>query len=605
MSNSTSNNPRRKRKSVETTSDSMDESTSPPASERTEHPPMDVPADANQLLQDGIEATLTCPRCQHAVPLSNRIVHEANCSRRSPVSRPEAASAPPSDADLHAAISTRANSQVQNPSAENAPAASFVMGSIRPPPQSRLDRNNDHSRTEPDTRQPYSLSYHDVPAAATMDNVSTSTPSNETPTTSTTTTTAAAPTTTTANNEGTAEWACPRCTLLNPPALPYCDACLYRRSPPVNATRRELHPLIVRPPDPMRRERLVGDGVVQDGSAHGWVNVSPAPLAGTPHANTNNPNNGTTHGVPSPQQRLTTGYRIFNSALNGAMIGSVFGGLGGMLVGGIAGGLGGAYVSRVRNREEVEGRREVEEVLRNVDGWNGAGEGNIAGGTVRVHRGRNHLIAVSTDGIGGNRILRLRYNGMGRRTDASSAAAAANNTNQQQENAEIMERALAEMLLRMSYMHGFVPARGYGNILIQPELSYEELLERYGLGNENRRGASEGVIDSYPVAVVGEDDDQESVGSKLKHDQKEEDLSSSTTKTTGNVDYGTCGICLEDYQKGEQKKTLACPHSFHKECIDRWLKQVASCPVCKKEVEMFQPNHQVQEDKKPESCGGK
>jgi hypothetical protein len=72
-----------------------------------------------------------------------------------------------------------------------------------------------------------------------------------------------------------------------------------------------------------------------------------------------------------------------------------------------------------------------------------------------------------------------------------------------------MEQALADLLLRMSYMHGLGPGlgpRGYGNILIQPDLLYEELLERYGLGNENRRGASQEIIDSYPILVVGQDE---------------------------------------------------------------------------------------------------
>ena len=55
---------------------------------------------------------------------------------------------------------------------------------------------------------------------------------------------------------------------------------------------------------------------------------------------------------------------------------------------------------------------------------------------------------------------------------------------------------------------------------------------------------------------------------------------------------GTCGICLEDYREGELKKALSCPsrpHSFHKDCIDKWLKLDASCPICKNSVEIFRP----------------
>ena len=134
-------------------------------------------------------------------------------------------------------------------------------------------------------------------------------------------------------------------------------------------------------------------------------------------------------------------------------------------------------------------------------------------------------------------------------------------------------------------MHGL---GGAGNVVIQPNLTYEELLERFGMGDENRRGASEEVIDSYPVVIVGNDEDDEKQETDLKKDDHDgnDNLTSADEKT---VDYGTCVICLEDNAKGDSQKCLSCPHSFHKECIDRWLKRVASCPICKKEVEMYCP----------------
>jgi hypothetical protein len=134
----------------------------------------------------------------------------------------------------------------------------------------------------------------------------------------------------------------------------------------------------------------------------------------------------------------------------------------------------------------------------------------------------------------------------------------------------------------MSYMHG-IGARGRGNIVIQPNLSYEELLERYGMGDENRRGASQEIIDSYPVVVIGEEHKEEEA--KMKKDEKV----SRAKDESVDCDYGTCGICLEDYRQGDHKKCLSCPHSFHKNCIDRWLKQVASCPICKRDVDMYCP----------------
>jgi hypothetical protein len=57
-------------------------------------------------------------------------------------------------------------------------------------------------------------------------------------------------------------------------------------------------------------------------------------------------------------------------------------------------------------------------------------------------------------------------------------------------------------------------------------------------------------------------------------------------------EFGTCGICLENYRAGETRKRLSCPnhpHSFHADCIDKWLRVVASCPICKNPVERYKP----------------
>jgi len=42
-----------------------------------------------------------------------------------------------------------------------------------------------------------------------------------------------------------------------------------------------------------------------------------------------------------------------------------------------------------------------------------------------------------------------------------------------------------------------------------------------------------------------------------------------------------CSICLDDFSKGDQLKSLHCVHYFHSECIDRWLMVGHACPMCK------------------------
>ncbi|XP_015869503.2 E3 ubiquitin-protein ligase At1g63170 [Ziziphus jujuba] len=45
-----------------------------------------------------------------------------------------------------------------------------------------------------------------------------------------------------------------------------------------------------------------------------------------------------------------------------------------------------------------------------------------------------------------------------------------------------------------------------------------------------------------------------------------------------------CCICLAKYADNDELRELPCFHVFHVECVDKWLKINASCPLCKNEV---------------------
>mmetsp|Transcript_23490 Transcript_23490/g.48907 ORF Transcript_23490/g.48907 Transcript_23490/m.48907 type:complete len:111 (+) Transcript_23490:24-356(+) len=87
-------------------------------------------------------------------------------------------------------------------------------------------------------------------------------------------------------------------------------------------------------------------------------------------------------------------------------------------------------------------------------------------------------------------------------------------------------------------------------------MTYEQLLERFGDGSVDN-SASQETIDSIPVSVI-ENNDEEG---------------------------GSCVICMEDFKTGDKVKMLKCGHRFCVGCIDKWLKQSATCPMCKVEVE--------------------
>jgi len=50
-------------------------------------------------------------------------------------------------------------------------------------------------------------------------------------------------------------------------------------------------------------------------------------------------------------------------------------------------------------------------------------------------------------------------------------------------------------------------------------------------------------------------------------------------------EHRSCAICLEEFRNGDQQRTLPCFHRFHKACVDQWLRQDSTCPLCKHSVE--------------------
>ncbi|KAK9949697.1 hypothetical protein M0R45_005214 [Rubus argutus] len=46
-----------------------------------------------------------------------------------------------------------------------------------------------------------------------------------------------------------------------------------------------------------------------------------------------------------------------------------------------------------------------------------------------------------------------------------------------------------------------------------------------------------------------------------------------------------CSVCLSEFEDGEKIRQLKCKHRFHKDCVDKWLRQYwATCPLCRTRV---------------------
>ncbi|PIN18220.1 hypothetical protein CDL12_09115 [Handroanthus impetiginosus] len=48
-----------------------------------------------------------------------------------------------------------------------------------------------------------------------------------------------------------------------------------------------------------------------------------------------------------------------------------------------------------------------------------------------------------------------------------------------------------------------------------------------------------------------------------------------------------CAICLDSFREGDEcRKIPVCKHLFHAKCVDRWIRKMPTCPVCRTRVDL-------------------
>lgn len=52
----------------------------------------------------------------------------------------------------------------------------------------------------------------------------------------------------------------------------------------------------------------------------------------------------------------------------------------------------------------------------------------------------------------------------------------------------------------------------------------------------------------------------------------------------------SCSICLNELEVNSAVRRLPCMHLFHKSCVDIWLSNTLTCPICRLSVNSFANN---------------
>jgi len=339
-------------------------------------------------------------------------------------------------------------------------------------------------------------------------------------------------------NNNSSEWTCPRCTLINPRRAARCDACeLIRPGTRQNASYRQ-----------------------QTGASGGRRVRSMASFSGAEAAliareferatelqeqlQQQQQQSQQQQRQASASQTMAAVAGTANSVLSGAVIGSVFGGAPGALIGAAAGGIMDGLTRWNHHRAAGQGQR-------------GGGAGGAPGGGPN-QQGR---VTVSTRRLpGGMQMVMVRSNGpldaeaLMRHTGTGALPADLGGGfgGAGPNNVSAVDRMIMQMLMAAAAQQGAA----------NPEtMSYEELLQRFGVGADNR-GAEEATIDALPQTEVT------NVEQDLPHENER-----------------TCGICLEDFAVGDEVRRLPrCKHVLHKACGDQWFRRVGSCPICKTDI---------------------
>ncbi|XP_041653314.1 E3 ubiquitin-protein ligase RLIM [Cheilinus undulatus] len=147
--------------------------------------------------------------------------------------------------------------------------------------------------------------------------------------------------------------------------------------------------------------------------------------------------------------------------------------------------------------------------------------------------------------------------------DAASAAAPAADVDEPPVAAGVRART-AETDVDESFVTG-PPASG-GRARPRPPISLEE-------------PSSLPFLRLAHFFLLNDDDDDQPQG------LTKEQIDNLSMRNFGESDaLKTCSVCITEYAEGNKLRKLPCSHEYHVHCIDRWLSENSTCPICRRAV---------------------
>lgn len=126
--------------------------------------------------------------------------------------------------------------------------------------------------------------------------------------------------------------------------------------------------------------------------------------------------------------------------------------------------------------------------------------------------------------------------------------------------------------------HPYLPVSGFEENLIGSG-------RRRGQSRGRRRNAMPAFLDDFQgndyEALLAFEERQGAVVSQKLTRREIQRFPTKKFKSTSGTSNTQCQICFCDYTDGEKLRMLPCFHDYHVQCIDRWLKDNTTCPICR------------------------